>query len=731
MTSFDTARHAAARDVADATPRQSLAAAGAHGIARRALEAAAVALLLLSACFVFFWNLSSSGYANEFYSAAAQAGSVSWEAFLWGGLDAGGAITVDKPPASIWLMALSVRLFGLSSFSILLPQAIMGVATTLIVFLIARRVWGTWFGVLAGALFVTTPVAALMFRFNNPDALLVLLMTLAADCVLRALEKPASRGGNRARTALLALAGGLVGLGFLTKQFQVLLVVPGFVLALFAFSPAPWRRKLLDAAVSIGSILLASGWWVALTVLVPSGSRPFIGGSQTDSFLELTFGYNGLGRLTGDETGSVVPGGGGGQGGMWGETGIERLLGSDFADQFSWFALFALAGIVLVVIAARISRARSTRSARGDAFSAPGARGTAARHASVSDVDIVPCPADPLGPDALARLRSATAAVFGCWLVITWLAFSFMAGIFHQYYTVALTPAVAVLAAGCIHALYTLRHRLWAQLAALVLAALSTTWAYVLIARSDSFTGLAIAILIAGLAGCMLGDSCLLFRLPRAGAAPRAERVAAGASVFLVASALCLGPALWTGCTIAIGHSGSIVTAGPNGSGGPGGGMGGMGGMGGQGAPGGGAGCGGADDDAAGEGAEVDAGGGAGSLLGGGMTSELVAELLIQNAQGYRWAAATTGSQNAAGYQLATELPVMAIGGFNGTDPAPTLEQFQEYVERGLVRYYIAGGEMGGRQMGGSNTASQIESWVEENFEAQTVGNVTIYDLAS
>lgn len=721
MTSFDTARHAAARDVADATPpRQSLDAAGAHGIARRALEAAAVALLLLSACFVFFWNLSSSGYANEFYSAAAQAGSVSWEALLWGGLDAGGAITVDKPPASIWLMALSVRLFGLSSFSILLPQAIMGVATTFIVFLIARRVWSTWFGVLAGALFVTTPVAALMFRFNNPDALLVLLMTLAADCVLRALAKPASRGGNRARTALLALAGGLVGLGFLTKQFQVLLIVPDFALALFAFSPTPWSRKLLDAAVSIGSILFASGWWVALTVLVPSGSRPFIGGSQTDSFLELTFGYNGLGRLTGDETGSVVPSGGGGQGGMWGETGIGRLLGSDFADQFSWFALFALAGIVLVVIAARISRARSMR---GGALSAPGSLETAATYASVSDVDIVPCPADPLGPDALARLRSATAAVFGCGLVITWLVFSFMAGIFHQYYTVALTPAVAVLAAGCIHALYTLRHRLWAQLAALVLAALSTTWAYVLIARSDSFTGLAIAILIAGLAGCMLGGSCLLFRLLRAGAAPRAGRVAAGASVFLVASALCLGPALWTGCTIATGHSGSIVTAGPNGSGGPGGGMGG------QSAPGGGGG--GGADDAAGEGAEVAAGGGAGSLLGGGMTSELVAELLVQNAQGYRWAAATTGSQNAAGYQLATELPVMAIGGFNGTDPAPTLEQFQDYVERGLVRYYIAGGEMGGRQMGGSNTASQIESWVEENFEAQTIGNVTIYDLAS
>lgn len=123
-------------------------------------------------------------------------------------------------------------------------------------------------------------------------------------------------------------------------------------------------------------------------------------------------------------------------------------------------------------------------------------------------------------------------------------------------------------------------------------------------------------------------------------------------------------------------------------------------------------------------------GGGGGSIFGGQTSSELV-ELMKQNASGYRWAAATTGSQNAAGYQLQSGLAVMAIGGFNGSDPAPTLEQFKSYVEQGLVRYYIASGGMGGAQMGGSDAASQIEEWVSANFTAQTVGSATVYDLAA
>jgi len=104
--------------------------------------------------------------------------------------------------------------------------------------------------------------------------------------------------------------------------------------------------------------------------------------------------------------------------------------------------------------------------------------------------------------------------------------------------------------------------------------------------------------------------------------------------------------------------------------------------------------------------------------------------LLRQGAQGYTWAAAAVGSNSAAGVQLASGEPVMAIGGFNGTDPAPTLAQFQQYVSEGRIHYFIGGGGPGGFG-GGSTTASEIASWVQQNFSASTVGGVTVYDLSA
>lgn len=118
-------------------------------------------------------------------------------------------------------------------------------------------------------------------------------------------------------------------------------------------------------------------------------------------------------------------------------------------------------------------------------------------------------------------------------------------------------------------------------------------------------------------------------------------------------------------------------------------------------------------------------------MLGGGSASQELTALLQESASEYRWAAATTGSQNAAGYQLASELPIMAIGGFNGSDPAPTLDEFKSFVEEGLVRYYISSDGMGGGQMGGSEAASEIAEWVSANFEAQVIDGVTVYDLSA
>ena len=716
--SLDTRRRSVHASQGARSLRRELRTSSAPSLApaRGPIDWIAVAALMLAAAFVFFWNLTASGYTNEFYSAAAQAGSKSWEAFLWGSLDAGNAITVDKPPASIWLMALSVRLLGLNSFAILLPQALMGIACTYLLYATVRRVWGNAAGIVAGIAFITTPVAALMFRFNNPDALLILLILGAAACVLRGLELPADRHGNRVRTRWYAVAGLLIGLGFLTKQFQVLLVLPGFGLAMLLLSPTPWPRRLLDALVALGSMVIGAGWWVLLTVLVPSGSRPYFGGSQTDSFIELTFSYNGLGRLTGNETGSVIPGasealGGSSQGGMWGETGLFRLWTSDFGDQITWLAPIAFAGIALGLIAAIPAKKRQVCFGRFYL----GKR----EH----EVD----------PDTVTRIRRAQIVIFGTWLIVTWLVFSFMAGIFHAYYTVALSPAIAVLVAICGASLLALRDRPWMPGIAGLLIAATSAWNMALILRSGSFAWLGVCVgvagVVAGLALCTIGF-WMQDRLPATWPLALKHGALGVAAIGIVA--LLTGPIIWTACTIATGHTGSIVTAGPSGSmgGGPAGG-----GPSGNGAPDGASGS--ASDSSSSESASDGNGAGASSsgsgLLGGGSANESLVELLTQNASDYRWAAATTGSQNAASYQLASELPVMAIGGFNGSDPAPTLDKFKAYVAQGLIRYYIAsdgmGGGMGGTQMGGSSAASEIAEWVAQNYTAQTIGNTTVYDL--
>ena len=299
--------------------------------------------LLLATGVLYLWGLGESGWANSFYSAAVQAGSESWKAFFFGSSDAASSITVDKTPLSLWPMALSVRVFGLSSWSILVPQALMGVATVGLLHHVVRRTTGSAVaGLIAGAAMALTPVAVLMFRFNNPDAMLTLLMVGAAAATLRGIESTRLPAGVKAHPVRwLALGGALVGLAFLTKMMQAFLVLPALALAYLLFAQTSWGKRLGHLLVAFGSMLLAGGWWIAIVELWPASSRPWIGGSQNNSILELTLGYNGLGRLSGNETGSV--GGGGGQGGGgWGATGILRLFNSEIGGQIAWLLPAAL-----------------------------------------------------------------------------------------------------------------------------------------------------------------------------------------------------------------------------------------------------------------------------------------------------------------------------------------------------------------------------------------------------
>ena len=253
-----------------------------------------------------------------------------------------------------------------------------------------------------------------MFRFDNPDALLVLLLVAGAYATVRAIDAASAQ----ASTWWLVAAGAAVGFGFLTKMGQALLVVPAFGLAYLVAGPTRLRTRLLQLLAALGSMIVSAGWFVALVELWPADSRPYIGGSTTNSLLELALGYNGLGRILGG-SGNGGGGGGGGNSGFGGEAGILRLFTGELALEVSWLLPAALIALVALVVV-------TWRAPRTD------------------------------------RLRAA-ALLWGGWTLVTGLVFSFMGGTMHPYYTVALAPGIAALIGIGAWALWTRRASLVAR----------------------------------------------------------------------------------------------------------------------------------------------------------------------------------------------------------------------------------------------------------------------------
>ena len=612
-------------------------------------------LLLAATALIYLWGLSASGWANPFYSAAAQAGSESWKAFFFGSFDAAGSITVDKPPLALWPMALSVRIFGLSSWSILVPQALAGVATVALVHGGVRRATGSApAALLAGAAFALTPVAVLMFRFNNPDALLVLLLTAAALATLRAVESTRTELTARAAVWWLALAGTLVGLAFLTKMLQALLVLPAIGLTYLLFAALPLVRRLLHLTLCGLALVAAASWWVVVVELWPAASRPYIGGSQNNSVLELMLGYNGMGRLTGNEVGAVHSGSG------WGGHTLLRLLGTSSGTQVSWL----LPAAVVLAIAALVQLRRRTQG-------------------------------DDAGDD---RVRTAL-TLWLLWAAITWLTFSLMAGIYHSYYTVALTPAIASMLGLGAHVIWAQRHTAFGRatlaIAVVTTAALATS---LLASTGTWLPWLRWVVVPIALVAC--------WRLGRS--RRRGLPLGWGFAVAALLTAF-VGPAAYSMATVATPHEGAIPTAGP-------------------------------DRVANGEREPlVLLDPTVGTLLLSSTPTPRLVELLSRDADDFTWVAAVTGANSAAGFQLATRRPVMPVGGFNGTDPSPTLARFQALVGAGRIHWYVAGGgrstsEATGAETpvisSGSDAAKRIEGWATRHFPARRVDGVLLFDLS-
>jgi 4-amino-4-deoxy-L-arabinose transferase-like glycosyltransferase len=638
--------------------------------------------LLAATAVLYLWDLSASGSANSFYAAAVQAGSKSWKAWFFGSLDSSNFITVDKPPGALWVMGLSARLFGYNSWSLLVPQALEGVAAVALLAATVRRVAGSAAGLLAGAVLALTPAAVLIFRFDNPDAFLVLLLVAAAYCVTRALSHASLRW--------LSLAAVAIGFGFLTKSGQALLAVPAFGLAYLVAAPTSVRRRIGHLLVATLAMVAAAGWWIVAVLLVPAADRPYVGGSTDNNPLQLAFGYNGLDRLLGGGgNGGAGGAAGGGNSGFGGATGLQRLFTGEMGLEISWLLPAAL---ILLACGVWLTWRRSRT--------------------------------DP------AR---ASLIIWGGWLLITGGTFSYMKGTIHPYYTVALAPAIAAVIAIGGTALWRRRTEPRGAAASVVLAAIvvvTCAWAVKLL-------GLASATAVATIAVSVLAVLAIGWAALRS---PAGHRLAAAAGL-AAAIAVAIPVTSWAVQTAGTPHTGNIPTAvATSGSAGSG--------------PGGsGIAAGGRPSGTAPSGTKMGAssgsssgtsqpprgtasgkmptgttaGGGGGGGAGGGTVSSAFKTALEKTTT--RWAAATFGSDNAATLELETGgKAVMAIGGFTGTDPAPTLAQFKAYVAAGDITYFIASGQGAGGG-GSSSVASQITSWVEAHYKSTTIGGQTVYVL--
>jgi 4-amino-4-deoxy-L-arabinose transferase-like glycosyltransferase len=583
------------------------------------------------AAVLYLVNLTVSGYANIYYSAAALAGSQSWSAWFFGSIDPANFITVDKPPLGTMLIGLSVRVFGLSSWSILLPEALAGVGTVVVLMATVRRTFGPAAAVIAGLVSALTPAAVLIFRYNNPDALLTLLLVGSAYAFIRALERGSLRW--------VATAAILVGLGFLTKYLQAWFVLPAFALTWLIAAPGTIGRRLVGLAVAFVAVIAAGGWWVAVVELIPAASRPYIGGSDTNSVIELLFGYDGLGRIFGQGGGAGGPGGPGG--GFSGTPGLLRLFNAVLGGQVAWLLPLAIVSIGLGLVARR-------RFARTD----------------------------------VAR---AAYVMWGLWLAIHAIVFSFMSGIIHSYYVVAMAPAIGALVGGGLVELWRFRDRVrWGGVALAAAVTGSAILAWQLLQRTPTFApGLGVALL-----ALSVPVAIVLVLSPTGAVGRRPALIAAAIGVAIMLA----GPAAYAAETMQTAYSGGDPSAGPTAS------------------------------DAGGR------GGFGGGLRGGDQVDSALVEYLVANRGSATWIVAVNGAEEAGSLELSSGLPVMAMGGFSGGDPAPTLTQLQAYVSSGQLRYVLIGDGGRGGPNGGS---SDISSWVVANGTVvQSVGNGTLYDLS-
>lgn len=594
-------------------------------------------VLLGLTALLYLWGLDRNGWANPYYSAAAQAGAADWKAWFFGSLDAGNLITIDKTPLSVWVTGLSVRLFGLSSWSILVPQALMGVMTTWLIYKIVRRQHSSVPALFGALIYASTPVVVLMSRFNNPEPLMGLLVVAAVYFTVRVLENNAWKW--------YVLIGAALGFAFMAKQVQAFVVVPAIVATVLLLGSGQLRIRALRLLSTMATMVVSGGWWIALIDLTPADQRPYMGGSSMNSAVQLTTNYNGLARFlrfgSEDNTGAISS-----SQGIDGvvRSGLSRLFDANFAQEAAWLLFMAFGCSVLLLL--RV----------------PGKR-----------LRIQPLP--------------ALAAV---WFITGMIVLTFAGTMVHSYYTFSLAAPIALVMPLGLQQLWGGRDRIITRMIGAVLIMASAYLGGRIVTYSNEWPpGWQIVILVAG--GC----ACVLWMLP--GTRHRLLVVSA------VGVSLLLGPLATNAYTVTRPQAGTNPLSGPASN---------------------------VDGSLSKKFEAAKAGLDQRSLqlaFGAPPDPDLVLKLAAET-DDQTWAAATITAQNAALYQLESKRPVIALGGWLGQDPAPTLEQFQLLVKQDRIGFLIAQDDLLARDSAGVE-ATRIFTWVKANFDEQLVGKAIVFDL--
>ncbi len=552
------------------------------------------------------YKLNQEGYANAYYAAAVKSMLASWHTFFFVSFDPGGFVSVDKPPVGFWIQAASAKIFGFSGLSILLPEAIAGVLSVALLYYLVRRRFGPVAGLIAALALAISPISVVTNRNNTIDSLLVLTLLLAGWTVSLATEK--------GRLRWLLLTALLIGVGFNIKTLQAYLVVPAFGLVYLLGAPLSWRKRILHLLLATLALLVVSLSWVVAVDLTPASQRPYVGSSQTNSELELAFGYNGIERLLGinngvqnttrprDSSTTLVLGPSGP--GENGYAGPFRLFNRQLGGQIGWLIPLAILGLLAAAWQERIRF--------------------------------------PLNP------RQQSLLMWGMWFATMYVFFS-VAGFFHQYYLSMLAPAICALAGiGLVSMWRDYRRgdgRKWLLPIALIVTAVAQVWILVFYPAwagwlAPIFAGFCAVVAIAQVVGILLPD----------------WHINTSPFIALGLLALLLAPATWAVFSVWQGNSSALPSAGPS----------------------------------------PTTGTNAFGIHTNSLNNETADPKLIRYLEAQqgntRYLVATLNATIAEPLILTTGKPVMALGGFLGTDPILTVQQLQTLIKNNIVRYFYLQG---------------------------------------